>query len=215
MALLLTACGPHADVGVSKVEARGEDCVSCHVDEWSATTFPVHASLSFGPECGDCHVQAAWSPARGFSHTEAFPLTLGHAEPTCRACHVTKGFAKGAVQNSCVACHASEAASVTDPVHTGLSTSCSTCHQTKAFKPATFIHAWPLAGVHATQACGSCHTRNVARYEETSPDCIGCHADDRAGADQRVAGHAAYPRRCESCHGFDAFRPTSGPSAKE
>ncbi|MET0343746.1 MAG: cytochrome c3 family protein [Polyangiales bacterium] len=197
----------HEPSGVNTVEVRAEDCASCHLDAWRATTAPAHASLGFGHTCGDCHDQTAWSPSHDFPHTTAFPLTLGHAEPSCASCHLS-GFAERPT-NSCVACHGGRAASVPDPVHAGLSTSCSACHKTDGFRPSTFKHAWPLSGVHAMLTCGSCHTGNPARYEGTLPACVGCHADDRARADRSVSGHGAYPTTCESCHGFAAFRPSS------
>ena len=205
-AACLAACGPHSAAVGEKIETRSDECSSCHLDEWRTTTSPVHTRVSFGTDCGGCHVQTQWSPAQGFAHTQSFPLTQAHAEPSCAACHGSKGFERGAVENSCASCHAPQAAAVSDPVHAGLSTSCSACHRTDAFAPATFVHAWPLVGAHAIQGCASCHTGSPARYEGTSSACITCHADERARADRSIAGHAGYAIRCESCHGFASFQ---------
>lgn len=205
--LLAAACAPHEAAGASKIEARAEDCASCHLDAFRSASFPAHESLGFAHTCGDCHDQIAWSPSHDFPHVASFPLTLGHAQRPCAACH-TSGFAAGATPNSCAGCHGALASAARDPVHAGLSTSCSACHKTDTFKPSTFKHAWPLAGTHAKLACGSCHQGNPARYEGTEPACVSCHQADRARADRTVSGHASYATTCESCHGFDAFRPS-------
>ena len=59
----------------------------------------------------------------------------------------------------------------------GLPDQCEICHKPShtSFSQASFQHSayFPLAGVHATQACASCHKNNV--YKGTPRDCYGCH----------------------------------------
>ncbi len=91
----------------------------------------------------------------------------------------------------------------TSPNHAaaGFPTTCESCH--KASDPswrATFNHssAYPLVGVHATQACTACHKNNV--YKGTPRDCVGCHRTnyDRTTSPNHAA--AGFPTTCESCH---------------
>jgi len=188
----------------TEVASKGGDCASCHLDEWSATSDPVHAELGFGKECGQCHDERQWQPARGFPHKATFPLTNAHAEPPCSSCHAS-GFEPGTTATECVACHAGEAARVIDPVHAGLTTDCFGCHRTDSFAPAHFVHSWPLVGVHALTSCRSCHGAEPARYQGIGNACVGCHADDRTRANESVAGHAGFGSGCATCHTPQGF----------
>jgi predicted CXXCH cytochrome family protein len=190
----------------AKKETRGGDCAACHVDEWAETVIPDHTQFGFSQTCGDCHkTEESWSPASGYPHIQTFPLTQGHANRACLSCHA-RGFTRADVVNDCAACHAPRAAAVASPVHSGLSQNCFACHKTDVFKPSSFVHSWPLLGVHEKTPCVSCHIGNPALYEGTSTLCLSCHADDRARADMTVSGHAAFGSGCQTCHNFATFK---------
>jgi hypothetical protein len=199
--LLLAACATHSE---GKSEIHGGDCASCHTDESAKTADPPHLQARFGSDCGSCHNELSWQPAPGFMHTSGFALTLGHADLVCSECHAA-GYVPGKIPNQCVDCHGAKAALVADPVHAGLDTNCFACHRTDAFKPAHFVHSWPLKGKHELLTCGSCHPGNPASYETTSPACVSCHAADRARADATIADHMTFATTCQDCHGFDKF----------
>jgi predicted CXXCH cytochrome family protein len=208
--LAITACTSlpaSGDGPAQKLETRGDDCVSCHADEWSGTAAPSHTQFGFDQDCGGCHEEKDWSPAQGYAHVASFPLALGHANRACASCHTTpNGFEPSAAVNDCAACHAARAAAVPSPIHAGLSQNCFACHKTEAFKPSRFVHSWPLQGVHETLPCVSCHSGRPAQYEGTSTFCVRCHADDRARADMTIGGHSGFSNSCETCHGFGSFK---------
>lgn len=208
---VVSACSPAVETGAGAgqklVETRGDDCVSCHADEWRDTASPSHTQFGFDQDCGGCHSEKDWSPAQGYAHVATFPLTLGHANRPCAACHTTpNGFDPSAAVNDCAVCHAARAAAVPSPIHAGLSQSCFACHKTEAFKPSSFVHSWPLQGAHATVPCVSCHSGRPAQYEGTSTFCIRCHAADRARADMTIGGHSGFSTACETCHGLGSFK---------
>jgi hypothetical protein len=194
--------GCESETGKRSV-VHGDECASCHADEAALTMSPPHIEANFGSDCESCHGQEQWRPAQ-YVHTMAFPLTGGHADVTCLACH-SDGYAPGTIPNQCVDCHQANAAMVVSPIHAGLSPTCSACHRTDAFKPTTFVHSWPLEGVHATLRCTGCHTGNPALYEGTSTACVDCHESDQASANLAVPGHENYGDNCQTCHGFDSF----------
>jgi hypothetical protein len=198
---VLAACDSHAKI---KVEARGNDCVSCHADDVTRTKQPPHALVRFDAQCSACHDEAAWSPAPDFDHARAFPLTFSHDEPACSDCHES-GYAQEDIQRECVDCHGAIAEQVVDPVHAGLTTDCFACHRTDAFLPARFVHSWPLTGVHESTECRACHTDNPATYEGTSTLCVTCHRSDRVRVDAVSVEHAGYPDSCQGCHGADTW----------
>lgn len=99
-----------------------------------------------------------------------------------------------AVQADCASCHTAPK----DTVHPTPTPNCGTCHQTRAWKPATFEHGrfFDLTGDH-NAPCATCHVGNdTSRYT-----CFGCH-------EHQPAAIAARHRRegivnitnCVSCH---------------
>jgi hypothetical protein len=53
-------------------------------------------------------------------------------------------------------------------------------------------------GVHATQACATCHVGGV--YKGTSRDCIGCHRTDYQRTTSPNHATAGFSTACDSCH---------------
>jgi hypothetical protein len=105
---LLTACTQPHDPGA--VEVRSDDCYTCHVAEYEATTMPPHPGNK-PTTCGDCHGTTAWTPALDGDHPEdAFPINGGpHGDITCLDCHDPDlGPSIGGMDVSCIGCHTGE-----------------------------------------------------------------------------------------------------------
>jgi hypothetical protein len=149
-------------------KTAGKACVDCHRGD------DTHQGRN-GPECKTCHTTRAWDET-SFDHAREtkFPLLGTHAETGCVACH------KGAVKKdrldmACVACHR------TDDVHKeALGTGCGDCHGVQTWRTdVRFDHdlsTFPLAGLHATTACESCHVDR--KFDGTSSGCVDCHRPD-------------------------------------
>lgn len=195
---LVQACVACHTNNVFKGTAR--DCVGCHRVAYNRTTSPPHAAAGFGTSCESCH-RATDSSWRGstFNHAAAFPLVGVHAQQACASCHVNNVF-RGTPRD-CVGCHRTLYTRTTSPPHAaaGFGTTCESCHRATdtTWRGASFNHStvFALVGVHAQQACTTCHVNNV--YRGTARDCVGCH---RAKYDR--TGHAAsgFSTSCEGCH---------------
>ncbi len=155
-------------------------------------------------------------------HQTGFDLAGAHAKVHCDDCHKASMIAVAAVRNDssvapartylglgtrCADCHLDE--------HRGrASLTCTNCHTQTVWKPAPgFDHGrttFPLTGLHATVACGRCHTVRVqvargpggsvdssfldfrATRTSSAAGCAGCHPSPHHEAS--MAGS------CERCH---------------
>jgi hypothetical protein len=172
------------------------DCYSCHQQDYLAAKSPDHNASHFSINCQDCHtLSPGWKPA-SFNHT-SFPLTQGHATPTCNDCH------KGnytSTSTDCYSCHQTDYNNSSNPNHKTLnfSTTCSQCHTTIAgWKPANYSQHdsqfFPIySGRHRGQwnTCSDCHT-STANYALF--DCIHCHTNVHRGKNYTNT-------QCYSCH---------------
>ena len=171
-------------------------CESCHVNGVFKGTptdcYPCHKQNDphngqLGADCGSCHLPNAWKPANFDHNRAAFKLTGQHVNVACTQCHVNNVF-KGTPQD-CYSCHKQKDA------HNGqFGTSCGTCHNTNAWKPAAFDHnlaAFKLTGAHVNVACASCHVNGV--FKGTPQDCYSCHK-------QKDAHNGQFGTNCGSCH---------------
>ena len=194
-------------------------CESCHIDGVYQGTpsqcFDCHWQrrqddkyrLQLGTQCEQCHRPSAWTAAR-WDHggQTGMPLNVAHRTLACESCHRATNFT-ATIGAGCFTCHQEDYQAARSPNHlaAGFPTACDACHRASdaTFQQARFDHAaaFPLVGVHATQACASCHRGNV--FTGTPRDCIGCHrpAYDRTTMPNHAA--AGFPTTCESCH-----RPT-------
>jgi hypothetical protein len=177
--------------------AIAADCYSCHSQDFLSTTDPNHSTSGFAHTCRDCHsTNPGWKPAT-FSHTQ-FPLTLGHAIPTCADCH------KGNYSTTsidCYSCHSQDFLGTTDPNHStsGFSHTCKDCHTTNpGWQPATFSHTgFPLTLGHAGPSCNDCHKGN---YTTTSKDCYACHQVNYNATVNPNHKTLAFSTTCTTCH---------------
>jgi len=178
------------------------DCFSCHQAAYQATRAPNHAEAGFSTACETCHrpIDASWRNG-GLNHA-SYPLVGVHATQACGACHVNKVYL--GTPRDCVGCHRDDYQRTQNPNHAaaGFPTTCESCHRATepSFAGTAFNHAavFPLAGVHATQACATCHRNNV--YAGTPRTCVGCHQgayDQTRSPSHRASG---FGTDCESCH---------------
>jgi hypothetical protein len=187
--------GAHAGPTCAACHANGRyvgtptACAACH-------TKPSSHGSALSGTCSSCHTTTAWKPAT-FNHDKAaFKLTGAHQSVTCQKCHAGGGFS--GAPTACVACH-------TKPASHGsaLSGTCSSCHTTTAWKPATFNHnkaAFKLTGAHRSVTCQKCHGGGT--FSGTPIACAACHT--------KPASHgSAFGSACASCHTTKAWLPAS------
>jgi hypothetical protein len=182
------------------------ECVGCHRADYDGATFAGHSG--FATTCQDCHTVEAWTPAN-FPH-DRFPLDGAHAAVSCVSCH---GDPPDYVNTptDCVGCHRADYDASPYPGHSNFSTTCTDCHTTTAWRPATGgTHpeaAFPIAsGRHSGIACGDCHNEGLSASYADNIDCIGCHAHSRATADAQHGDAGGYQWSssdhdfCRNCH---------------
>lgn len=183
------------------------ECVSCHMDNYSATTNPNHTSANFSTNCTDCHTIEAWVPS-SFDHNTVYPLVDAHKEVAhnCNLCHA-QGYTN--TPNTCVGCHQADYNSTTNPNHIAAQfpTDCAQCHSEKAWTPAEFDHDgkyFPIySGKHKGKwnACAECHTTS-GNFSTFS--CINCHEhSNKTNVDndhKGVNGYSYESNACYSCH---------------
>lgn len=175
-------------------------CSACHLDDYQSTTDPYHAAAGFSTNCTQCHNTTQW-PGATFTHTTAFPLTLGHANHACSTCHTTPGTYAG-LTGDCAQCHMPDYNATTNPNHaqSGFPTSCVSCHNTSNWNDATFNHPRINRGNHSNLDCIDCHT-----VPSTTPafSCTHCHEhnqQDTAQNHQGVNNYQWLSSACYNCH---------------
>lgn len=184
--------------------ALQDDCFACHAPFRGASA----------KRCTSCHVVAEiglrttkGQPIPKSSRKPPFHQAL--AEPDCMACHsdhpkaplsraagirFDHALLKADLRARCQSCHTAPR----DELHVGKPSLCSTCHQTSAWKPATFNHDryFALDRDHNTR-CTTCHQGgNYRRYT-----CYGCHEHQPADiiAEHREEGITRIDN-CVRCH---------------
>jgi hypothetical protein len=169
--------------------ASPDRCIACH------TVADIGRLTTLG---------APVTPASG---RPAFHASL--ASQDCMACHtdhprprLTRNLVRSfdhalltpAVQPRCAACHTPPK----DNFHRGVVPTCSQCHSTTAWKPATFDHDryFSLRPPHDA-TCSTCHVGgNVQTYT-----CFGCHEHQKARIEARHAREGIRNiDNCVRCH---------------
>lgn len=107
----LTAC---VDCHVSETNLRweriGNECATCHMEDYASTQNPNHPQQGFSTDCTTCHDPFApdWKYAVFYGHNrpESFPIAGGNHGPgvwnDCVDCHVVAG---NYAIFSCIDCH--------------------------------------------------------------------------------------------------------------
>jgi hypothetical protein len=176
------------------------ECVSCHQNDFAATTNPNHTDAGYTNNCAVCHsTSPGWSPAT-INH-DFFPLTLGHDIQDCASCH-TPGTSYATTSSDCVSCHQENYNTTTNPNHStaGYPTDCAACHSTNpGWTPATVNHDFfPLTLGHDIQDCISCHIDG--NYSTISTDCNSCHTDNYNATTNPNHTAVGYSNDCAACH---------------
>jgi hypothetical protein len=184
-----------------------QDCYACHKKD------DVHKG-KLGPKCADCHTVADWKKAQ-FDHGKTrFALSGKHVDVKCADCHKTPDYKD--TPRSCIGCHKKDDdTQVNGRIgHKGLyGDKCESCHNAKAWKPATFNHdtdtRYKLTGKHRDAACKDCHTGHL--YKQKVDDrCLSCHRkDDETEIKGRIGHKGQYGEKCESCHATKAWKPST------
>lgn len=198
---LMISPGPLIEPHAQKI---GTDCFACHT--------PWRGVSDAG--CIDCHAVADI----GLRTTTGAPLprktvkTSFHQQlqtETCLACHADhlgskrslasrKRFShdllKPATRQACDSCHRAPS----DTLHKKVAGNCAACHQSQAWKPASFEHdSYFLLDRDHDVACATCHTGRDFR----SYTCYGCHEHTpaRIRAEHEEEGIRDF-EQCVECH---------------
>lgn len=181
-ALACQQCHPDVRRAAGFADAP-ERCVDCHRDD------DAHRGR-YGEDCGRCHGDAGWKPARFDHGTTAFPLTGAHVRATCAACHPDQRYQGTAT--ACASCHPMPAD------HRGtFGDNCAGCHSTDTWARARFDHRFPIDhGDGRAVPCKTCHPVDYRSYT-----CYGCHEHtiDNIARKHRKEGIGDY-RPCARCH---------------
>ena len=185
-------------------------CISCHQNDYNATTDPNHVQNNYPTDCNICHTIYGWSPANIDHNLTSFPLTGKHTTVDCQECH-SAGYT--GTPTDCYSCHQTDYESAEDPNHVlgGYSTNCTDCHTTNGWDDlSNFNHnltQFPLTGAHITEDCINCHQQG---YNNTPIQCFGCHEDDYNNpANDPNHITANFPTGCEVCHNTTAWQPAT------
>ncbi|MFH0759315.1 MAG: cytochrome C [Bacteroidota bacterium] len=197
----------HLEIGVriaagsgfhSSTEVKGKACIECHSD---------HHGKNF---------QMIRFDTDQFNHALAgYDLQGAHAGITCRNCHKTeyitdpeikaKASSYLGLDQKCLSCH-------TDHHMGTLPSDCASCHDFKAFKPASkFDHMearFPLRGRHAQVDCKLCHKIEMQNGREVQQftglvfgKCTNCHKDVHENK---------FGQNCTQCHSEVSFQQVKG-----
>lgn len=202
--------GQHASIQCSSCHegnTSGLDnlCVSCHQDNYNASTNPSHTSLALPTDCENCHTtNANWQPALFPIHNNYYQLLGAHSSisDNCISCHNND---YNNTPNTCYGCHKSDYDITNDPSHqaAGFPTNCESCHSQNAWKPSTFDHDnkyFPIySGRHSREwdVCSDCHT-SPTNFSVFS--CIDCHEHSQSETDSNHRGVQGYVYSSDACY---------------
>jgi hypothetical protein len=184
------------------------DCLSCHQADRQAAVAPPHDG--FSSDCGSCHGTSSWDSA-AFEHT-AFQLTGAHQTADCASCHTGSPAVFAGTPSECVGCHRADYDASPFPGHASFPTTCSDCHTTSAWTPASGgahpENRFPTTGPH-NMPCNDGHDATLGPNGRGNANCVGCHTGEhtlnRMDAEHNEVGN--YPRGaqrapnfCLACH---------------
>ena len=165
---------------------------------------PVLPHDTFPADCTLCHVGSKWQQVHDsfeFDHEAetGVPLNGAHAQAQCLRCHNDRGPVATFQQRGCVGCH--------EDIHFGqLGPNCTDCHQEQTWQPGGMIELhnrtrFPLVGIHAITACYRCHPgAEVGKFVPTDTECLTCHYEDFARANNPNHAALGWVRDCHRCH---------------
>ncbi len=204
--ILADCAACHKSSSSLRFDRIGNDCIQCHRSDYESTQQPNHEKLGFSQDCASCHDPASnrWN-SKNFSH-DFFPLTGGHDNLNCTACHKEPDFSSTSSQ--CIACHQDDYQNSLNPNHViaGLGQDCKLCHTTTpGWKPARFeshdgLYFPIYSGAHngTWNSCNQCHL-NDQNFKEFS--CVVCHINPENDEKHRnVQGYIFNDQACLACH---------------
>lgn len=197
-----------------RIAIRGDDCATCHLVDYDATTMPPHnmvpgvaGPLQFPTTCVDCHRTTSWQPAIDGMHPPPprFPIAGGaHDAIKCLACHELDlaPSSTGGANTNCIRCHPDSAeqrdshTGVRGPAGQGyayapaVANFCLTCHPTGLANKHP-NDRFPRTGPHGSP-CTSCHDRASGLPDKAGMNttCIngGCHSLAKEDGNHREQG---------------------------
>ncbi|MEZ5059156.1 MAG: hypothetical protein R2879_19135, partial [Saprospiraceae bacterium] len=190
-------------------ERIGNDCINCHMDDFTATTNPNHPGAGFSTNCIECHDMSGtdWTtvPGADINH-DFFPLTKGHDINDCVRCHIDNNFSN--LSTDCISCHQNDFDNTSNPNHSGagFSVNCNNCHTTDpGWSPAQYTDHdatfFPIySGEHAGvwNSCAECHTDP---NDYASFTCTTCHQNPETDNEHNgVNGYVYENTACLACH---------------
>ena len=203
----ITSCNDcHISASDLRFNRIGNECTSCHLDEYTATTNPNHASAGFSTNCVECHNINGFDWSTENINHDFFPLSKGHEIADCASCHTTGDYNN--TPTDCYACHQEDYAAAINPNHSNQNfpTDCIECHTTDlGWTPAEYrqhdVAYFPIySGEHNGEwdQCLECHT-NPSNYAEFA--CTTCHESGETGNEhQGVGGYSYNSTACLACH---------------
>ena len=185
--------------------AANTACVACHLTDYNGTTSPNHVQAAFPTTCQQCHTTASWGNATFDHSTTGFALTGAHTTVLCAQCHLNGNYTLGAANATCIACHLTDYNGTTNPNHAqaAFPTTCLQCHTTAAWGSATFDHSttgFALTGAHATALCTLCHVNGNYTLGAANTTCIACHQTDYSTTNNPPHAAANFATTCQQCH---------------
>ncbi len=178
------------------------ECITCHREEYLATTAPPHAANGLGTDCAPCHAVNSLTWPGSFNHASTgFPLQGAHQALMCSACHAGNNFTT--LPTTCYECHQKDFTNTQNPAHVSRSFphDCTLCHNQTAWQPATFDHNttnFPLTGAHLATPCSACHLNN--NYNLAYTGCYQCHQADYQSTNDPNHVALNYSHDCQNCH---------------
>ena len=187
-------------------EPIGNECINCHLDEYSATTNPNHTSAGFSTNCIECHSINGFDWSTENINHEFFPLNKGHDVEDCARCHTSGDYSN--TPTDCLSCHLADYTASINPNHQNQSfpTDCRECHTTDpGWTPAEYlqhdVEYFPIySGEHNGEwdQCLECHT-NPSSYVEFT--CTTCHANPETDDEHSgIGGYSFNSPACLACH---------------
>ena len=197
------------DCHISETSIRfdriGNDCISCHQDDFNMTTSPNHVDVGFSTNCLDCHSPEGDTWDTDIVDHSFFPLTLGHDIQDCKLCHITNNFSDASPE--CISCHQENFTNTSDPDHEALafSNDCIQCHTTNpGWMPAEYVDHdgfFPIySGAHegVWSDCIDCHTdpNDIKVFT-----CVNCHINPETDDEHDgITGYVYENNACLACH---------------
>ena len=196
----------HTSETALRFDRIGNDCINCHLDDYTATLHPKHQEAGFSKDCSECHDVFKFDWTTSQVNHDFFPLTKGHDISDCTQCHTSGDF--GNTPNTCVACHQTDFNNTNDPNHQSANfpTDCASCHTTDpGWMPAEFLEHdasfFPIySGKHQGQwdKCSDCHS-NSSDYGVFT--CTNCHLNPETNnSHDGVSGYVYEDPACLVCH---------------